>query len=206
MQDLYFYENSQAAGELWAGIKTIRGVSEGKMIRYDLKRQEPLKAEIQAFLNAVKNGTRVPVTGEDGLQALRLSLAWWNQDEASGNRGIVIMSIEDLHRRINDHSAKVAVIVWAMSACPWRPCSPKRLYRDRYRRQSRTYRFNQSGHPPIEGKEPGLGELISGVVKSGKLHATSNYDELKDVDLVMIDVETPVNHAHIPEYEALGRR
>ncbi len=75
LQDLYFYENSQATAELWAGMKTIRGVSTGKMIRYDLKRQEPLKAELQAFLDAVKNGTQVPVTGEDGLEALRLSLA-----------------------------------------------------------------------------------------------------------------------------------
>jgi len=75
LQDLYFYENSQATGELWAGIKTIRGVSEGKMIRYDLKRQEPLKAELQAFLDAIQNGTQVPVTGEDGLEALRLALA-----------------------------------------------------------------------------------------------------------------------------------
>ncbi len=75
LQDLYFFENSQATNELWAGIKTIRGVSEGKMIRFDLKRQEPLKVEIQAFLDAVKNGTQVPVTGEDGLRALRLSLA-----------------------------------------------------------------------------------------------------------------------------------
>ncbi len=75
LQDLYFYENSQATGELWAGIKSIRGVSEGKMIRYAMKRQEPLKAEIQAFLDAVENGTAVPVTGEDGLKALRLSLA-----------------------------------------------------------------------------------------------------------------------------------
>ncbi len=75
LQDLYFYENSQATNELWAGIKTIRGVSEGKMIRYAMKRQEPLKAEIQAFLDAVQNDTDVPITGEDGLKALRLSLA-----------------------------------------------------------------------------------------------------------------------------------
>lgn len=75
LQDLYFFENSQASGELWAGIKSIRGVSEGKMIRYALKRQEPLKAEIEAFLDAVRNDTDVPVSGEDGLKALRLSLA-----------------------------------------------------------------------------------------------------------------------------------
>jgi predicted dehydrogenase len=75
LQDLYFFENSQAVGELWGGIKTIRGVSEGKMIRYDLKRQEPLKAELQAFLNAVKDGTPVPVSGEDGLKALSLALS-----------------------------------------------------------------------------------------------------------------------------------
>ena len=75
LQDLYFFENSQAFGELWGGMKTIRGVSEGKMIRYDLKRQEPLKAELQAFLDAVKNGTPVPVSGEDGLKALSLALS-----------------------------------------------------------------------------------------------------------------------------------
>jgi UDP-N-acetylglucosamine 3-dehydrogenase len=75
LQDLYFYENSLATAELWASMKTLRGVSAGKMIRYDLKREEPLKAELQAFLSAVKNGTQVPVTGQDGLEALRLSLA-----------------------------------------------------------------------------------------------------------------------------------
>jgi len=75
LQDLYFFENSQAFGDLWSDFKIIRGVSEGKMIRFDLKRQEPLKAELQAFLNAIKNGTQVPITGEDGLKALHLALA-----------------------------------------------------------------------------------------------------------------------------------
>jgi len=75
MQDLYFYENSQAAGDLWSPLRTIRGVSEGIMTRYALVRNEPLKAELQAFIHAVKNHTEVPVSGEDGLEALRLSLA-----------------------------------------------------------------------------------------------------------------------------------
>jgi len=75
LQDLFFYENAQASGDLWSPLNTLRGVSEGQMRRFELQKQEPLKAELNAFLNAVENGTPVPVTGEDGLEALRLSLA-----------------------------------------------------------------------------------------------------------------------------------
>ena len=74
-QDLYFYENAQVNGDLWPALKTLKGVSEGHMIRYALQRYEPLKAELQAFLGAVKEGKPVPVSGEDGLVALRLALA-----------------------------------------------------------------------------------------------------------------------------------
>ena len=75
LQDLYFYENAQASGDLWSPLKAIRGVSEGIMTRFELQRQEPLKAELKAFLQAVESGNPVPVSGEDGLEALRLSLA-----------------------------------------------------------------------------------------------------------------------------------
>ena len=75
MQDLYYFENPQAIGELWSPFRAIRGVSEGSMTRYSIPRQEPLKAELQAFIQAIKNGEKVPVTGQDGLEALRLSLA-----------------------------------------------------------------------------------------------------------------------------------
>jgi predicted dehydrogenase len=74
-QDLYFYENAQAAGELWGGLRTLKGVSEGSMMRYTVQRYEPLKAELQAFMRAVGGEIPVPVTGEDGLAALRLALA-----------------------------------------------------------------------------------------------------------------------------------
>lgn len=59
------------------------------------------------------------------------------------------------------------------------------------------------GISPIEGKEPGLAELISEVVHSGKLKATTDYQALADHDIVLIDVETPVNEQHVPEYQAL---
>ena len=74
-QDLYFYENGQAADLPWPALQTLRGVSEGCMIRYPIQRYEPLKAELEAFIGALKDGRPVPVSGEDGLAALRLALA-----------------------------------------------------------------------------------------------------------------------------------
>jgi predicted dehydrogenase len=74
-QDLYFFENAQANGSLWPGLQTLKGVSEGSMVRFSLQRYEPLKAELQAFLKSVEQGIPAPVRGEDGLAALRLALA-----------------------------------------------------------------------------------------------------------------------------------
>jgi len=73
-QDLYFYENEQANGDLWPALRTIKGVSEGRMIRYAISRYEPLKAELQAFIHAVQEKLPAPVSGEDGLAALSLAL------------------------------------------------------------------------------------------------------------------------------------
>lgn len=74
-QDLYFYENAHANNSVWPALATLKGVSEGSMTRFALQRYEPLKAELQAFLKAVRGEASVPVTGEDGLAALRLALA-----------------------------------------------------------------------------------------------------------------------------------
>ena len=74
-QDLYFYENAQATGLAWDSLKNLRGVSEGGMVRYAFQRFEPLKAELQGFLKAVAEDTSVPVSGEDGLAALKIALA-----------------------------------------------------------------------------------------------------------------------------------
>lgn len=74
-QDLYFYENAGATGDGWNQLNVLKGVSEGKMIRFPLRRYEPLRAELEAFAKAVLNDTPVAVCGEDGLAALRLALA-----------------------------------------------------------------------------------------------------------------------------------
>ncbi|MGE5221232.1 MAG: Gfo/Idh/MocA family oxidoreductase [Omnitrophica WOR_2 bacterium] len=74
-QDLYFYENAQASGLQWTALQTLRGVSEGLMVRFPMQRYEPLKSELQAFIQSINEGCPMPVTGEDGLASLRIALA-----------------------------------------------------------------------------------------------------------------------------------
>jgi UDP-N-acetylglucosamine 3-dehydrogenase len=73
-QDLYFYENADADSVLWPEMQTLRGVREGSMVRYVFPRFEPLKAELKAFIHAIREGAPPPVSGEDGLVALHLAL------------------------------------------------------------------------------------------------------------------------------------
>jgi UDP-N-acetylglucosamine 3-dehydrogenase len=75
LQELTFHENAEANGEMWDALRPLKGVSEGRMTRYPLQHYEPLKAELAAFAAAVANDTAVPVSGEDGLAALKLALA-----------------------------------------------------------------------------------------------------------------------------------
>ena len=114
------------------------------------------------------------------------------------------MTIAELQKKIEDHSAKIAVIGLGYVGLP-----VAALFADQGFsvtgvdvKDERIALINQ-GISPIEGKEPGLSELIASVVKQDKLRATVNYADIRDCDVVLIDVETPVNHAHIPEYEAL---
>jgi UDP-N-acetylglucosamine 3-dehydrogenase len=72
-QDLYFYENAIANGSEWDTMRVLRGVSEGRMVRYPVDKKEPLRAEQEAFLAAVRGERPVAVTGEDGLRALELA-------------------------------------------------------------------------------------------------------------------------------------
>lgn len=74
-QDLYFYENAEIGEETWSPISLLRGVSEGRMIRYPVRKYEPLKAELEGFVQAILSDQSVPITGEDGLMAIRLALA-----------------------------------------------------------------------------------------------------------------------------------
>ena len=85
-QDLFFFENQEANGDQWASLALLHGVSVGRMIRYPINRREPLRAELEAFVTAVRDDLPVPVTAEDGLMALELAQALVR----SGQTGLVV--------------------------------------------------------------------------------------------------------------------
>ncbi|MGY5876994.1 MAG: nucleotide sugar dehydrogenase [Candidatus Thorarchaeota archaeon] len=60
-----------------------------------------------------------------------------------------------------------------------------------------------SGKSPIEGVEPGLDELISKVVKKGTFKATDDIEVLREADIILIDVQTPTDSQHMPQYKSL---
>lgn len=77
-QDLFFYENTRyervpAAGN-WENLGILKGVGEGNMVKLAIPRKEPLRAELEAFLQAVQGNPAASVSGEDGLRVLRLAL------------------------------------------------------------------------------------------------------------------------------------
>jgi predicted dehydrogenase len=48
--DLFFYENGEM-GVVWSAAQQFRGVSEGDVTRYALRREEPLRIEHETFLD-----------------------------------------------------------------------------------------------------------------------------------------------------------
>jgi UDP-N-acetylglucosamine 3-dehydrogenase len=72
-QDLVLYENdSVPQGGSWPEL-AVMGVSEGRMIRFKVNKKEPLRAELDAFVNAVRTNGAPPVRGEDALLALAVA-------------------------------------------------------------------------------------------------------------------------------------
>ena len=63
--------------------------------------------------------------------------------------------------------------------------------------------YLNAGKCPIEGDEPGLAELISKVVKKGSFKVTDDISVCKKADVILIDVQTPVDQNHMPRYKSL---
>jgi len=73
-QHLTLYENAQAS-ETWHTLDIFDGVTEGNVTRFAINRAEPLRAQLEAFVLAVRGDAPVAVTGEQGLRVLELALA-----------------------------------------------------------------------------------------------------------------------------------
>jgi predicted dehydrogenase len=75
-QDVWFLESTEVPGPReWDELALIRGDAEGSAVRFALRKVEPLRAELEAFLDCVVDDTREPVDAEEGLNALGVALA-----------------------------------------------------------------------------------------------------------------------------------
>jgi predicted dehydrogenase len=82
-RELTFYENAHITGPPaeegppaaedqridWAA-RHLKGVSEGPVHMLHVEKREPLRVELEAFARAVRDGTPVAVTADDGLAAM----------------------------------------------------------------------------------------------------------------------------------------
>ncbi len=114
------------------------------------------------------------------------------------------MSLNELSQKIENRTARLAVIGLGYVGLP-----VAALFADAgfdvigiELKADRVEKIN-AGESPIEGEEPGLAELLASVAVSGRLRASSDYSSLRDRDVILIDVETPVDETHVPRYDAL---
>lgn len=71
--DLTFYRNADIPTE-WDAVARMRGVSEGDMVRYAIRKPEPLRSELEAFRDALLGGERGQIVSlADGVEVLRVA-------------------------------------------------------------------------------------------------------------------------------------
>jgi predicted dehydrogenase len=75
----------------WSDLARVRGDAEGAVVRFALRKVEPLLAEHEAFASCVINDTVEPVTAYDGARALAAALAV--RDSALDDRPIDLLDM-----------------------------------------------------------------------------------------------------------------
>ncbi|WP_415719283.1 Gfo/Idh/MocA family oxidoreductase [Maridesulfovibrio sp.] len=74
-QNLTFHANYAAEqSERTEWFKTKFGVTEGDFTRFRVEKKEPLRVEIESFMQCCRDKSTPLVTGEDGMEALALAL------------------------------------------------------------------------------------------------------------------------------------
>jgi UDP-N-acetylglucosamine 3-dehydrogenase len=72
-QELFFYENESGPSQ-WDQLSILHGVSEGNVLGIRINRYEPLRAELEDFVAAVRDRRTPTVTGRSGTDTLRVAL------------------------------------------------------------------------------------------------------------------------------------
>jgi predicted dehydrogenase len=89
-QDVWFTE-SPSAPTGWDELARIRGDAEGAALRFALRRVEPLKAELEAFADCIRDDTPEPISAYDGCRALIAALAV--RDSAANSRPVTLLDM-----------------------------------------------------------------------------------------------------------------
>jgi predicted dehydrogenase len=75
-QDVWFLESTEVPGPReWDELALLRGDAEGSAVRFALRKVEPLRAELEAFVDCILDDTPEPVDVADGTRALAVALA-----------------------------------------------------------------------------------------------------------------------------------
>lgn len=72
-QDVYWYKNT-AITDTWESLRVFRGAMEGDMVKIHFPKREPLRAELESFVGAVREDLEPEVSGRDALMVVDLSL------------------------------------------------------------------------------------------------------------------------------------
>ena len=89
-QDVWFVESATTATG-WDELALVRGDAEGSVMRFSLRKVEPLRAEIEAFVRCVLDDTPEPVSAYDGARALAAALAM--RESASQRRAVELLAM-----------------------------------------------------------------------------------------------------------------
>jgi UDP-N-acetylglucosamine 3-dehydrogenase len=89
-QDVWLTEAATAPTG-WEELARVRGDAEGAVLRFALRKVEPLRTELEAFATCVLEDTPEPVTAFDGCRALVAALAV--RDSAANSRPVRLLGM-----------------------------------------------------------------------------------------------------------------
>jgi UDP-N-acetylglucosamine 3-dehydrogenase len=89
-QDVWLTETAEAPTG-WEELARVRGDAEGAVLRFGLRKVEPLRAELEAFARCVLDDTPEPVSANEGCRALIAALAV--RDSAVNKRPVTLLGM-----------------------------------------------------------------------------------------------------------------